>query len=54
MCCHSWKRIGECWCCTKCGITRLPNGQIFFDRDLPNCENSKKKKKAVMNDNGKN
>lgn len=45
MCGHSWQKIGECWVCIKCGITRLPNGQLYFDRKLPNYKPKKTKGK---------
>lgn len=44
MCSHLWKRVGECFVCIKCGITRLPNGRIFFDRKLPNFDTAKEKR----------
>lgn len=49
MCNHSnTKRVGELKVCLKCGMTVLPNGQIFFDRELPNYKSKKtKKRKAV-------
>ena len=45
MCGHRDRRkVGEVWVCLNCGMTILPNGQIFFDRKLPNI-NSKKGKR---------
>ena len=43
MCPHVWKRVENTHVCVRCGLTRLPDGRIFFDRRLPNY----KKKKAV-------
>ncbi len=31
-CNHVWEKIVNVRICMKCGITKLPNGQIFFDR----------------------
>jgi hypothetical protein len=45
MCSHVWKRIEDTQFCVRCGLTRLPNGQMFFDRKLPNYKS--KRKKAV-------
>ena len=45
MCPHIWKKYNEVHFCVRCGLTRLPNGQIFFDRKLPTYKS--KKRKAV-------
>lgn len=47
MCSHIWKKINEVQVCVRCGLTRLPNGRMFFDRALPNYLDKKKKCKAV-------
>ena len=45
MCNHGNRRkIGECTVCLNCGLTVLPNGHIYFDRDLPNYRKKKKKR----------
>lgn len=36
MCGHQWKKYNDVWYCTKCGIIRLPNNKIIFDRKLVN------------------
>ena len=35
-CGHQWKKVNDVFVCVRCGITRLPNGKIYFDRKLPN------------------
>lgn len=52
MCDHAWKKIGESKFCVKCGIIKLPNGEIYFDRELITYREPKKKKKGK--ENGKN
>ncbi len=49
MCNHgNTKKIGEVKVCLNCGMTILPNGKIYFDRNLPNYKSkNKKKRKAV-------
>lgn len=45
MCNHgNRKKIGAVWVCVNCGLTILPDGKVFFDRELPNY-NSKHKPK---------
>lgn len=44
MCSHEWEKIGECQVCMRCGITKLPDGRIYFDRDIPNYKPEKRKK----------
>ena len=45
MCSHSWKRIGDTWVCMNCGLTRLNNGRIYFDRKITNITQKKRKDK---------
>ena len=42
MCNHQWKKVGECHVCIRCGITRLPNGQIFFDKKIVNYKSKRR------------
>ena len=42
MCSHDWRKINEVWVCMRCGITKMPDGKIFFDRKLPNYKPKKK------------
>lgn len=35
MCNHIWKKFNDVWVCIRCGMTRLPDGKIRFDRKLP-------------------
>lgn len=47
MCSHSnTKKINGVKVCLNCGLTILPNGQIFFDRKLPNYRPKKNKKRG--------
>lgn len=47
MCAHSnWQKFGEVWACLRCGLTKLPDGKIIFDRKLPSYINKKKKKRG--------
>ena len=32
-CKHFWDIYGDVRVCSKCGLTKLPNGCMFFDRD---------------------
>lgn len=50
MCAHNWKKYGNVWACIKCGLTRLPNNNILFDRELINYKSEKRKNK---NENAK-
>ena len=36
MCKHLWIKINDIYVCKKCGITRIEDGKIIFDRKLPN------------------
>ena len=35
MCGHNWQKVNDAWICNKCGFTRLPNGQVLFDKKYP-------------------
>lgn len=52
MCNHAWKKIDEFRICVKCGITKLPSGHLYLDRELPNFKRGKKrngkKKESVL------
>lgn len=45
MCGHVWKKYNDTWVCVRCGITKLPDGKIIFDRKLPNYKSKKRKVK---------
>lgn len=38
-------RIGECKVCLQCGMTILPNGKVFFDKNIVNYKPKEKKKR---------
>lgn len=42
-CRHNWKQINDVQFCTKCGITRVNNEKVMFDRKLPNHLKNKKR-----------
>ncbi len=44
-CKHTAVNVGTCRVCTKCGMTLLDNGKVFFDRKLRNYVMKKKGKK---------
>jgi hypothetical protein len=44
MCNHTYVKVYELIVCTKCGMTLLSNGKVFFDRKLPNYKRKKKGK----------
>lgn len=46
MCSHCWQKIADVWVCARCGITRMNDGRILFDRKLPNYIPKKKKKRG--------
>lgn len=35
MCGHQWVEVNDVAVCTKCGVTRVRDGRILFDRRLP-------------------
>ena len=45
MCSHNWLKVNSVSVCTRCGLTRLANGAIIFDRKFPNYKKKKRKKK---------
>lgn len=45
-CSHSWQKINDVFICTRCGFTRLPRGNVLFDRHLPNYKRKKVKDNA--------
>lgn len=44
MCPHIWKKVNEVFVCTRCGLTRTPDGKILFDRKITNIKLNKQKK----------
>lgn len=49
MCGHgNTRKIGEVKVCLNCGMTVLPNGQIYFDKGLLNYKSKKKKKRKAV------
>lgn len=44
MCCHEWITINDITVCRKCGLTRMYDGKVFFDRKLPNYKPKKRRK----------
>lgn len=45
MCAHQWKKINDVYVCVRCGLTKIYEGPILFDRHLPNVNMKKRKKK---------
>ncbi len=45
MCNHVWRKVNDVLVCTRCGLTRTPDGKILFDRKLPNYKPKKRGKK---------
>ncbi len=43
MCSHEWTVVGCVTVCVKCGLTRLKDGRIMFDKKLPNYKPNTKK-----------
>lgn len=44
MCSHSWTEINGVFVCLKCGLTKLPDGRVFFDREIANYRPKNKKR----------
>lgn len=51
MCNHIWKKINAVRVCVNCGLTILPNGNLYFDRHLPNYLRKGKKNEDVKTKN---
>ena len=32
MCAHEWKKVNDTWICMRCGLTRLEDGFILYDK----------------------
>lgn len=53
MCSHKWLKVNDLDVCTKCGVTRLFNGKILFDKALTRYikksegRHGKKKKRTI-------
>mgnify|MGYP003201858938 FL=1 len=47
MCDHLWQRVNDVWVCAKCGFTRLPTGQIMFDKQYPNALKRKRTERKL-------
>lgn len=45
MCTHDWKKVNDVWVCVRCGITRIYDGTIIFDRPIANYKPKKRKVK---------
>lgn len=45
MCGHQWKRVNDVQICLRCGITRIYNGHVLFDRKIINYKPKKRKDK---------
>jgi hypothetical protein len=46
MCSHEWKKVNDVQVCIRCGLTRMPDGRMLFDRKLPNYKSKKVKNNA--------
>ena len=40
-----WKKCGDVWICVRCGITRLNDGRLMFDKKFVNYKFKKRKAK---------
>ena len=49
MCSHIWKKVNAVNVCIRCGLTRMPDGKIIFDRKIPNY----KERKVRLDENKK-
>jgi hypothetical protein len=45
MCSHIWKKFNEVFVCVRCGLTRVPDGRIIFDRKIANYKPKKRRGK---------
>lgn len=45
-CSHEWQKVNDVRCCLRCGLTITYDGQILFDRKLPNYKRKKVKTNA--------
>ena len=43
MCPHIWIKINDVTVCKRCGLTRLADGRVFFDRKIVNYRANNKK-----------
>lgn len=44
MCSHEWKRVNEVLVCMRCGLTKMPNGKLMFDKKIVNYKSPKRKR----------
>ena len=56
MCNHQWRKVNDCYVCINCGLTRVPEGRIFYDKylndyDLENGGKKSGKKKTTSKKN---
>ena len=42
MCSHVWKKVNDVQVCVRCGLTRIADGRILFDRKIVNYKSKKK------------
>ena len=47
MCNHNFIKINDIKVCIKCGLTRLYNGKIFFDKKIKNFRKEQKNDKRI-------
>jgi hypothetical protein len=47
MCAHEWRKVNDVWVCVRCGLTRISDGNILFDKPFVNYK-SKRKRKGVI------
>ena len=45
-CPHIWKKVNDVHVCVRCGLTRIDDNQVLFDRKLPNYNRKRVKKNA--------
>lgn len=44
MCSHTWKKVNDIRICLRCGLMRMPDGKLFFDKGILNYKSKKVKK----------
>lgn len=45
MCSHKWIECNDVTACVKCGLTRIRDGKVIFDKRLPNYKLKKRRVK---------
>lgn len=45
MCKHNWRKVNDVWVCVDCGLTRMNDGKLIFDKAIINYKPKKRKVK---------